>query len=158
MVTLIVTGCALIFMITRRIHNSQNYMLLENIRHLTNVDDLERIALEVTNKMADMNGHHPHSIIQTFSKGLEVKKKERQHIAYMCICCAVLDRDDRVMHLCGEICRELGIRQGIINDMLHHAIQDTGVNQVMGYSEEHLSVKHILDEALNRTQPVLPRS
>lgn len=142
------------FMVSRRIRDGQNYLLLENVSHLTGEDDLERLALKFTDQLAQLEGKDPYAIIQLFSHaGEKLKRREREHVAYICMSCAMQDAETQLVGISGDICRELRIKQRVISSMSNQALEDSGPNMVMGYSPEHKAVKSILDEALARTTP-----
>lgn len=155
MITLVTMGCGLMFMVSRRLSDSQNFLLLETIRVLAKVSSLERIALEVTNKLAEMDERDLYSIIEFFGQQSgNLKKNERYQVAYLCLRVGVLDDDTRMMVVCGHIFRELGIKEPVFDDMLEKALGEIRAHNILGYSEEHKDVKPILDEALKRTQPI----
>lgn len=152
--TLVTMGCLLILMVKREINEKQNYLLLETISRMTKASDLEHIAYRVSDKLAEMNGAAPNSVLDFFSIGEKLNENEREMVAYTCLSCAILDSSDEVMCIAGHICRELKIPEWKMDGLFDKAIQDTGGYRVMGNSKEHLTVKPILDDALLRVKPM----
>ncbi len=148
------TGCLFIFMVSRRINDSQVYLLLDTLQRITGNDNFESLAHTLIDQLAYINQMDPWDIVASFQRGQDLHKQDKHGVLLTCVTCALLDQDQTLVGLTGDYAREMGVsREVLIKRIAPEAMENLDIYKIMAHSREHQQFHALFEEALSRTTP-----